>query len=182
MSVTEYQDKYRAYLQTERTGEILITSRDDLAGQAFIFVHEAGHRFDWDGQVMSTQGFRSIRAWNSPEIRDLQAKYKGQWMEHLDEIADPEIKAFASMGKLVREFESPKKYTAKATQKYRNYFYSIEEIWARAYSQWIADITQHPQLVEDVAKRVANNSQFTPDELELLRPHLEAIMRARGVM
>lgn len=181
-----YLQEYKDWLDQERYGEILITGSDDIGDQMFTLVHEAGHRFDWDATAMNDNGFRSIRAMRSAEIQGLRQKYGKDFLDHIDEIQDPEIRAFAHIGKLSTEFESLATYTGKLTgqqgRDYKKYFYSIEEVWARAYSQWITDITQHPLLVENVAKQVSKGYQFTPAELDLLRPHIEAIMRARGAM
>lgn len=69
------------------------------------------------------------------------------------------------------------------------YFMSRKEIWARAYSQWVAMRSQREDLVE--AMRYFQSPRFSPiheglyhftdEEMALLRPHIEAVLRERGL-
>ena len=176
-SVNEYMDKYRDWMKTDLHAEILVTGRDDLGGQMFTMAHELGHRVDWDDV-----GWRTERVWRSDAVKELQAKYKADWLQHLDEVTDPEARAILEMARIAREAESMRQYTSRSTIAYRQYFYDIKEIWARAYSQWIVDITENPEMTAALAEKIQSNFQFSPAEMAMLRPHIETVLRTRGLM
>ena len=176
-SIEEYRVKWNEWRQSELYAELIITNKDDLGGQMLTMAHELGHRVDWDDV-----GWRTERIWRSEVVKDLQAKYKGDWLEHLDEVVDDESRAVLEMARLARTFESMKEYTKRSTIAYKMYFYDIKEIWARGYSQWVADLTGNADMAVDLATRIADKSQFSTEEMAMLRPHIETVLRARGLM
>ena len=181
-SYAVWSERVNEYNARELQGEILLTESGGLDGQAFSLIHELGHRFDQDGAVSGFRnGYRSIRAAKNSEVNNLQSKYGKDWWDHLDEITDVEQRELLTLGKITRELESPRQYVAKAPASYSEYFFSIHEVWARAYSQWVAEVTQHPRLLAGLEPHLGKY-QYSREEFELLRPHVEAVLKARGVM
>ncbi len=178
MSVAEWNEKAREYNARPLRAEIRINDVD-LDKQAHFLTHELGHASDWDGTV-----FRSRSAWGAPEIRSLQAKRGKDWLEYLDEIPDEETRLFATLGKKVREAESVKGYLSQrgVTHEFRQYFTSVEEVWARSYAQWAAEATENPRLVSALKAQQEAGYQFSDEEFAEIRPIIERILRLRGLM
>lgn len=149
----------------------------DIDKQMSDLTHELGHAIDWDGSNLRTR-----RLWNSPEVRTLHDRYGKDWMDHLDEIADEETRLVAQLGKQVREAESVKTYLARSDFAYRQYFTSVEEVWARSYAQWVAQASEHPQLVKAMELAKKEHHQFSDDEFAIIGPIIERILRLRGLM
>lgn len=175
-SFNDYYERLKVWTQQEVRPEILMLERNDLADQAFTFVHELGHRTDWDGSLVTK------RVWLSQTAKDLQAVYGKDWLQHLDEVTDPLERAILELGKLARESEMMKRYTARADFAYKQYYYSIEEVWARAYAQYVAEVTQDPRLLEALRANQAIDHAFSDEEFALIRPQIEAVLRARGLL
>jgi hypothetical protein len=167
----------KAWSDGDLFSQVIITNQEALGGQMLSMAHELGHRVDWDDV-----GYRTERIWRSQAVKDLQAKYAGDWLQHLDEVVDRESRAVLEMARLARTFDSMKQYTNKAGAAYTQYFYDIKEIWARGYSQWITEVTGNPEMLSNLATRIAEHRQFTDAEMAMLRPHIETILRARGLM
>jgi hypothetical protein len=167
----------KAWSDGDLFSQVIITNQEALGGQMLTMAHELGHRVDWDDV-----GYRTERIWRSQVVKDLQAKYAGDWLQHLDEVVDQETRAVLEMARLARTFDSMKEYTRKAGAAYTQYFYDIKEVWARGYSQWIADVSGNPEMLANLATRIAQHRQFTEAEMAMLRPHIETVLRARGLM
>jgi hypothetical protein len=176
-STDVYLEKLREWRQTDFFAEAIITDAPAIGSQMVSLAHELGHRTDWDDV-----GFRSERIWRSQVVKDLQAKYKAEWLQHLDEVVDQESRAILEMARLARTFESMKAYTRTGGLDYREYFYDIKEIWARAYAQWITEVSGNVDMAADIVKRIAIGNQFSVEEMAMLRPHIESVLRARGLM
>jgi hypothetical protein len=173
----EFRAKMKAWSDGDLFSQVIITNQEALGGQMLTMAHELGHRVDWDDV-----GYRTERIWRSQVVKDLQAKYAGDWLQHLDEVVDQETRAVLEMARLARTFDSMKEYTRKAGAAYTQYFYDIKEVWARGYSQWIADVSGNPEMLANLATRIAQHRQFTEAEMAMLRPHIETVLRARGLM
>ena len=179
-----YQDEINEFRQRVPAPEVIVADTQDLAGQAFTMVHEFGHRIDFDDLTTTDvkKMYRSQRAWRSGDTYLLQKKHGKKWTDHIDEIKDPEINAFLNIAKVALEAQSTAKYLGNTTAAYKKYYTSIHEIWARAYSQWVAETTQHPKLMEGLTRRVTGGGQFSPEEFALLKPHIETVLRVRGLI
>ena len=179
MTFDEWRDVVNEYNARPVTPEIMIAkTREEFIGQGMSdFIHELGHRLDWD-----TSNYVSRRAWSSPEARSLMSRRGPQWVEHLDEIVDDEIRDFLELGKIVREAESVKTYLKGASVGHRQYFTSIEEVWARAYNQYIAEIVADPRVVSYMDRMKKIGYQFSDDEFDNVRAIVDRILRRRGLM
>jgi hypothetical protein len=175
-SFQDRSDKVKEYNSRPLQAEIRINDFD-IDKQMFDLTHELGHAVDWDGTT-----FASRRAWSSAEARSLQSKYKAEWLDHLDEIQDTETRLFLQLGKEVREAESVRGYISNAPVAYRQYFTSVEEVWARSYSQWAAEVTGESRLVSAVNIAKAKGYQFADDEFARIKPIIEGILKERGLL
>jgi hypothetical protein len=175
-SFQDRSDKVKEYNSRPLQAEIRINDFD-IDKQMFDLTHELGHAVDWDGTT-----FASRRAWSSAEARSLQSKYKAEWLDHLDEIQDTETRLFLQLGKEVREAESVRGYLSKAPVAYRQYFTSVEEVWARSYSQWAAEVTAESRLVSAVNIAKAKGYQFADNEFARIKPIIEGILKERGLL
>lgn len=176
-TVGEWNVRANEYLSKPSQPEIFLTQAPDIADEAFTLAHEIGHRADWDGRR-----FRSQDMWRSGELSQLSGRYGPSWLDHLDEIVDPQARGFGEIGRLAREAQSMKDYSAGARSEFRQYFYSIEEVWARAYSQWIAEVSGNETLTRGLRRLQAKGYQFTDEEFAQIRPHVEAVLRAQGLL
>lgn len=179
MSVSEWNQKVAEYNSRTPRAEIRINDFD-IDKQASDLTHELGHAVDWDGP----RGFRSRRAWTSDESKNLLAKYGKDWMDHADEIVDEETRLFVTLGREARNAQSIKDFfsATKAPIDYRQYFTSLEEVWARSYAQWVAEVADDPRLAEAMKKSKDKNFQFSDEEFARIRPLIEGILRVRGLM
>lgn len=157
--------------------EIVVGEVESIPSQMTTFTHELGHRLDWDGV-----GFHSDRAWVSDEGMKLYAKYKGDWGRHINEITDPEIRAFLKIGHYARQGSSMAEYTKGQSAKYYEYFTNIKEIWARSYAQWAAEATGDASMIGAIKAGQITKYQFTEAEFDLIRPYVEEVLRIRGLM
>lgn len=176
-TTAQWNARANEYLSKPLQPEIFLTQAPDIADEAFTLAHEVGHRTDWDGRRFRTQDM-----WRSGELAQLSRRYGPTWMEHLDEVIDPEARAYGEIGRLAREAQSMKDYSAGARVEFRQYFYSIEEVWARAYSQWVAEVSGNETLVRGLRRMQEKGYQFTDEEFAQIRPHVEAVLRARGLL
>ncbi len=176
MTYDEWREKVNEYNSRALNGEIKINDFD-LDKQMSDMTHELGHATDWDGT-----NFVSRRAWLSSEAKELQAKYGAKWLDHLDEINDELTAEFLKLGKIIREAESAKTYLKPADFKYRQYFMSVEEVWARSYAQWIAQVAGDSRLTSAMSNLKASSFQFTDEEFKVIGPIIERILRLRGLM
>lgn len=175
-SFDSYLQRRTEYMRQPLRARIQINDFD-IKKQMGDLTHELGHAIDWDGN-----GLRSRAAWNSQAARGLQAQYKGDWLEHLDDLADEETRLFCELGRQVREAESVKAYLANSDVAYRMYFTSVEEVWARSYAQWVANASGDERLLRAMVQAQSENYQFTDAEFAEIAPIVEAILRVRGLM
>lgn len=186
MTSAEWNAKAAEYNAREVTPEILLTTTskqvDEILGQqANDLLHEFGHLFDWDSTIGQ---FRSAQAWRSSEAKALFTKYRANWVDHIDEIVDPEINAFMRLAAIMRrDGSSTLRYfnETKANTAYREYFLDVVEAWARAYNQWIAEqigVAESAQML----RRISSGFQFNETEMVEVRKIVEEILRLRGVL
>jgi hypothetical protein len=168
--------KVQEYNSRPARPEILINDFD-IPKQMSDFTHEVGHAMDWDGNQ-----FRSIRAWRSSEAQALQSKYRADWLNHVDEISDPETRLFLQLAREVREAESVATYLRGKAIDHRQYFTSIEEVWARSYAQFVAEVTTDPRLLSNISEMAAMGYQFSEAEFVRIKPLIEGILRTRGLI
>ena len=171
----QYFDEVMEYNRRDPIHAIQITDTD-LERQAMSFAHETGHAVDYDGFT-----FRTRKVWQG-EITTLSKNYGKDWVNHLDEIVDEEARLVAELGIKAREAESIRKYTARSTPKYKQYFTSVEEVWARAYSQWVAEVSDNPVLKAGLAAQKETGYQFTDEEFAEIAPIVEQLLRTWGLM
>lgn len=178
MTPDEWREKVIEYNRRPLSAEIRVNDFG-IEKQMSDMTHELGHATDWDGTT-----FRSRAAWGSQEVRALQGKYGNRWLDNLDEIQDEEIRLFASLGKSVREAESVKKYLSQpgATPAFAQYFRSVEEVWARAYAQWVTEVSGDRRLKAHLTAYQEKGYQFSDEEFAEIRPIIERILRLRGLM
>jgi hypothetical protein len=179
MSFDEWKAKVDEYNARALNPEIMIAkTSDEFIGQGMSdMIHELGHRVDWDGK-----NFLSRKAWRSDETRVLLGKYRSEWMDHLDEIVDPDVRDFAELGRIVRDADSVKKYLKGATSAHRQYYTDIAEVWARSYNQYIAEIIADPRVTTYMNRMKEIGYQFSDEEFEAVREIVERILRRRGLM
>lgn len=168
--------KVQEYNSRPARPEILINDFD-IPKQMSDFTHEVGHAMDWDGSQ-----FRSVRAWRSSEAQALQSKYRADWLNHVDEISDPETRLFLQLAREVREAESVATYLQRAPLSFRQYFTSIEEVWARSYAQFVAEVTTDPRLLSNISEMAAKGYQFSEAEFARIKPLIEGILKTRGLI
>lgn len=174
-SLGEFYDRIRAYNATDPIYEIKILDTE-LERQAMSYAHEVGHAVDYNGLT-----YRTRFAWNG-EITDLAKRRGKDWIDHLDEIVDEETRLVAELGKKARQAESIRNYTARSSAQYREYFTSIEEVWARAYSQWVAEVADNPLLKAGLEAKKKIGYQFTDEEFAEIAPIVEDLLRKWGLM
>jgi hypothetical protein len=65
-----------------------------------------------------------------------------------------------------------------------NYYLTPHEIWARAYAQFIAEQSQDPQLLADVAKVIAHKAgrQWETADFAPLKAAIENLFKSKGWM
>ena len=179
MSFDEWKAKVDEYNARALNPEIMIAkTSDEFIGQGMSdMIHELGHRVDWDGK-----NFVSRKAWRSDETRVLLGKYRSEWMDHLDEIVDQDVRDFAELGRIVRDADSVKKYLKGATSAHRQYYTDIAEVWARSYNQYIAEIIADPRVTTYMNRMKEIGYQFSDEEFEAVREIVERILRRRGLM
>jgi hypothetical protein len=179
MTSTEWNVKVREYNARTAAPELLINKYGTPGDEMFFLAHETGHRVDWVGGIK----FRTRDVWaNNAEIKALMAKHGGDWLQHVEDIVDPEARAVASLGREVRAAASVKEYLRTAQASYRVYFTSPEEVFARAYSQWVAEKLGDSRMLSALRAQQDKGFQFTDEEFDRIRPHVEAILKARGLM
>ncbi len=179
MTAAEWSAKVREYNARPVAPEVLINKTGTIGDEMFSLAHETGHRVDWVGGSR----FRTRQIWTeNAEIRALMSKYQRDWLEHVDEINDPEVRAVASLGREVRSAESVDRYLKRSTIDYRQYFTSPEEVFARAYSQWITEQLDDPRMLATLREHQEKGFQFTDEEFDRIRPHILTILKERGLM
>jgi hypothetical protein len=178
-TTAEWNARVREYNSRQGSPEILINKYGTPGDEMFFLAHEVGHRVDWVGGSR----LRTRQIWTeNAEIRALMAKYRGDWLEHVDEINDPEVRAVASLGREVRAAESVKTYLRRASLEYTQYYTSPHEVFARAYSQWVSEKLGDSRMLSALKAQQDKGFQFTDEEFDRIRPHVEAILKARGLM
>jgi len=64
--------------------------------------------------------------------------------------------------------------------KYRRYFLSPTESWARAYSQYIAEVSGDPRMLKALKGHQLTRYQWGDEEFAILRPLIEEYLKANG--
>ncbi len=181
-SFAEWRDKVEEYNSRTLRPQIRITDSGfgagdevaDLGKQMLDMAHEMGHRVDWDGSKFVVR-----EAFNKKGL-DLSKRYGPQWVEHLDEVTDPLDRAVLDFIAAARETKSVQTYGRGGA--YRAYYTSPVEVWARAYCQWVADVAGNSTMRRGLEAYQRMNFQFTDEEMTVLRPLIERILRLRGLM
>lgn len=176
MTFEQWKAKVTEYNAREITSEIRVNDFD-IDRQMSDFTHELGHATDWDGG-----NFVSRRAWTSTEVQALHTKYRADWWDHIDEIQDESIRTYLELAKTARDAESLKKYVKGLNVSERQYFYSIEEVWARSYAQWVSEVSGDVRLRSAMDFYKEAGFQFSDEDFAKIGPIIEKILRLRGLM
>lgn len=160
----QYQAEYAAWMRSKPRPEIRVNAN---SRELFSFIHEFGHRIDFQptgwrenaaGNRALTGGIYHSRS-NLPGWADFHAS----------------VRATATYKDAYTNFRGQIAYVS--------YWRSDEEVWARAYSQWAANRLGGAELESFRAMRASSpNFQWTDEEFATIAPHVEAILRVRGLL
>jgi SPP1 gp7 family putative phage head morphogenesis protein len=127
-------------------------------------IHEYGHRLDWQ-----------------PTIQKNTSTPQGNIIRWATE--DKQSPAVQALMRAAAETPTIAITPPRWTAKYRNYFRSVPEVWARAYSQWAAEKLGGPELASLRAWQDSGNvMQWTDEEFAALRPLVEDVLREWGML
>lgn len=145
---------------TQRPLKIELSTHGTDDGMSGTFAHEFGHYMDH--QLLGRSG----------EFLTLNPD------KHMRRVLDA----------IDTSTEGQRLAAAKAMGKQGADYYTMpEEMWARAYAQWIADRSGDTQMAKALQKRrknpgVAKFSQWSPDQFGPIADAIDALMRANGLM
>lgn len=176
MTFEQWKAKVDEYNAREITSEIRVNDFD-IDRQMSDFTHELGHATDWDGG-----NFLSRRAWTSTEVQALHSKYRADWLDHIDEVQDELTRLYLELARSARDAESLKKYVKVLNVSERQYFFSIEEVWARSYAQWVSQVSGDIRLTSAMDVYKEAGFQFSDDDFARIGPIIERVLRLRGLM
>lgn len=174
-------EAYRAQLAAYEASAATRAPRIEIAGKSvkadrvldgqnqFAFAHEVGHRVDFVGMA-------------DDDIRPLFATVGRATFSGEEGAA---LEAFIEDVKGTDAVYAVRQATVRNRKMY-TYVTSPEELWARAYSQWVATELRTPELLDGLRyyrDEVVPGYQWSDDEFErVVRPAVERVLRARGLM
>ena len=134
------------------------------------FVHELGHKLDWEGV-----GTPASPGNKSPEMAEFLRVAKAS-------------QAYAGLQDEHDGHRLTRPHSTDYLRKYLKYQRQDWELWARAYMQFIAVETQHKGLLQTVADRLAGktlfwkNSQWEDTDFAPVRQALRDLLVKKGWM
>jgi SPP1 gp7 family putative phage head morphogenesis protein len=160
-----------------KTGEYFPSSGYIDVGKSGIsplaqFVHELGHKLDWEGI-----GTPAKPGHETPEMAEFLRAAKAS-------------KAYAGLQDdyLAKWLAWPAQTSFRSLDKYLKYQKEDYELWARAYMQFIAIETGHPELQQRVADTLKGatgywkNSQWTSEDFAPVHEAMRAVFVSKGWM
>jgi len=146
------------------------------------FAHEYGHRLDYEkggeysvvSNIIDELRISQGEGLSATIARDHLAKRDPEVVAAVKAFID-EAKQAESLQKLIATTNSP---------AYATYVSQPHEIWARGFAQWLAETTGDAEQLEAVRRLASANRlyQFTEEEFVRLKPLIERILRARGLL
>lgn len=154
-----YLRKMQAWRDETPMPEIRVNDRGD-GTEILSFLHEFGHRADYHSHRF-TVSFHSGRGGSAAVDAFMEAARR----------STPIVDAYKNWGDF----------------GFVQYYRSPHEIWARAYSQWAANMLGGEARLALEASRAASKGknalyQWTDDEFAELAPLVEGVLRERGLM
>jgi hypothetical protein len=124
---------------------------------AFVFAHEFGHFIDHSADALGSMFSR-----RTPAVEAL-------------------IQAWLSSPTAARITKSVK--DGEISYAYFKYLANLKEVWARAYSQWVAT-KAGGRLLKELKQEMADGftAQWDDDEFEAIGAAVEALLREKGML
>lgn len=147
------------------------------------FAHEYGHRLDYQMGGESQLTTNIIEMLRRAEGSGLNAEMAEKYLRDVGEEVVTAVKEFMEAAK---NTQSLKTLVARNLQNgnkaFAEYFSQPHEIFARAFAQWLAESTGDIQQLNAVRQLAIREYQFYDEEFEVLKPLVERILKARGLL
>ena len=164
---------YLGYLRVTKTGQATeMQIRHDGPFIHETIAHETGHFLDYGGIPRTLPTFEEERNWRAEEL------FK-DFFKAVDE-------SFSIKTLVARQKQTLFGFDYKIDQKHLNYLLQENEIWARAYSQWIAYRSGQPDLLSEheyVLTRGFHKiypTQWTESDFQSIGQAMDAIFAKLG--
>lgn len=172
---TRYAQRVDEWAAAPVQPEIRVISRKDAPPGAYnvSLWHEMGHWQDFDP---STGNYVSRIAEGVTQGRQFAP----------DHLAD-EVTAMRRFLDAAYDTDAVHRVATRYGRQFGNYAASPHELWARAYSQWVAENVTDDALRDagnsgvDYLRSITPGYQWERHEFATLGPLVEAVLRARGV-
>lgn len=163
-----------AYQFDPTSGRALAIKLSKINGGEVTMAHEVGH---WiDHQAFNNREHRISRQEFLENFPDIDYDTKSFYGSYGPEFAEFRKAYLGSQG-------YSRIQQAQTSAKYKNYLLSFHEGWARAYSQWVAEKSQDPKLLAEIARRNRDEiGQWEPDDFSLISEAISNIFEKRGWM
>lgn len=153
-------------------GRVVIHERGPYIGeQMFSYAHELGHWYDagMGRQVLGdhTQYFFADRV--------AQKLAAGKVLNDAEQALADLLQAMAQSPTIQRMSKE-----LIRDLKYRSYFMSPTETWARVYSQYIAEISGDKRMLQALRVHQKTGYQWSDEEMKTLTPLIEKYLKANG--
>lgn len=143
--------------------------------------HEIGHFLDHKGIVAGSQDLATRIHPNDDVYKFLRASDKSKAVIKLKDMVENPSKYET---KKVRKLISGKEWvsTTKVNVKYAKYMSSREEVWARAYAQYIATKSQDPTLLEQLRRDQGGfyPKQWDDDDFIPISEAIDELFKSKG--
>jgi hypothetical protein len=170
---------------------IRVNTASELTSYVNSITHELGHMLDISTSTASGKMSGTGR-WSSKVAHEM---HKGKDFETLAAKAELDMPSLRELSKMYAEVEKTAtwKDLKQIPGKFGTYMRSPEEVWARAYAQWVGErsgsVRALRELEGELAERTAENVTrgtgrlvWERDEFEPIGRAIDAYMRAMGWM